>query len=385
MVIKSINLSQRALNELPSLQKGEPAEEYHSKTNSRIRIIVTHNGISLVTRFSCRGKRYYWKFGTFPEMKIPTFIKLAEQYISDVQSGEFDKGNNFTLHQVVNDVFMPYSKRHHRDPKNVKSRLKAVLSDLGDRKIGGIKPRDVTNFLNGLEGLSNATVNRYRSLISKIFSLAVDLEIVTKNPCSVTKKLPENSHRVRILSLPEIEVFWRFALLDSNMFQACSLLLSLITGIRIGNVISMKYSMISPDRSFVTLPITKSGKPQRVYLNGHAQQIIHKCSEVATNDYVFPSLVKDGQHISCPRTCLKRIQGVMLKEGCFEGHFNIHDLRRTFASFMLLATGDIRLAQQSLGHSHVTMTETYAIHSNPQLALATAQTAEVMLPSTLNF
>jgi integrase len=60
--------------------------------------------------------------------------------------------------------------------------------------------------------------------------------------------------------------------------------------------------------------------------------------------------------------------------------FTIHDLRRTFASYQLLSTSDIRLVQQSLGHSSVLVTERYAHHQSAQLITATAKTADAMLP-----
>lgn len=379
-----IDFNQKVFDTLLRPVKGEQAIEYRWIKNTRLRALVTHRQIRWIVRMSWKGKRYYESFGTYPEMKLAQFNQLAYQYIADVQSGAYQKGSRLTMQQFFDEDMVPYSRKHHRDQKNVMSRSKLVMKLLGRKRVAEVSRRDVQTFLtSSLEGRSNSTINRYQAFLSKLFSMAVDFEIISQNPCKGIKKLPENNIRERILSLAEVEAFHRIALLESNIFQARALLLSLMTGMRIGNVISLKYSMIASDLSSLTLPMTKSGKSQSIYLNAPAQQIIRQSSDLASSQFVFPSLVKKGQHLGSPRTCLVRIQTTMQKEGCFEGHFTIHDLRRTFSSYMLLATGDIRLAQQALGHSSLAVTTRYAHHQSPQLASASDKTVEVMFSNLL--
>lgn len=144
---------------------------------------------------------------------------------------------------------------------------------------------------------------------------------------------------------------------------------------------SLTRSMLVDDLSSALLPMTKSGKSQRIYFSEPAQRLIRKCLKVSFNDWVFPSLKNQGEHIAYPRACMERIQQAMKKEGCLEAPFTIHDLRRTYATQMLIATNDIRLAQQSLGHSNVNVTERYAYYQNNHLAQASQQTVEAMLPN----
>jgi site-specific recombinase XerD len=49
-----------------------------------------------------------------------------------------------------------------------------------------------------------------------------------------------------------------------------------------------------------------------------------------------------------------------------QGH-SIHSLRHTYATFLLRASGNLRLVQKQLGHSSVTITEVYADVMNPDL------------------
>lgn len=376
-----IEMTQKVLNALSRPEKGEQGVEYRWAKNSRLRLLVTATSKRWVVRLGWKGQRYYESFGTYPEMKFADFEKLAYQFIADVQSGAYRKGSRLTVQQFFNEVVVPYIQRHHRDHKTFVSRAKRVMAAMGNKRIADVTRRDVEKFLNSLSGLAPATVNRYQAFLSKLFSMAVEHDIIDKSPVKGVKKLIENNAKDRVLSAKEAESFCRHACADSNFIHAYALMLSLLTGMRIGNVMGLTRSMLADDLSSALLSITKSGKSQRVYFSEPAKRLIRKCLKVSFNEWVFPSLKNQGEHIAYPRACMERIQQAMKAEGCLDAPFTIHDLRRTYATQMLLATNDIRLAQQSLGHSNVNVTERYAYYQNTHLARASQQTVEAMLPN----
>ncbi|MEZ8067160.1 tyrosine-type recombinase/integrase [Vibrio sp. FF145] len=377
----SIEMTQKVLNVLPRPAKGEQGVEYRWAKNSRLRLLVTASSKRWIVRFGWKGQRYYESFGTYPEMKFADLEKLAYQFIADVQSGAYRKGSRLTVQQFFDEVLVPFSQRHHRDHKTFVSRSKRVMSAMGNKRITDVTRRDVEKCLHSLTGLSPATVNRYQAFLSKLFSMAVEHDIIDKSPVKGIKKLVENNQKDRVLSSKEMESFCRHACAEPNFIHAYALMLSLLTGMRVGNVISLSRSMLADDLSSALLPTTKSGKPQRIYLSEPAQRLIRKCLKVSFNDWVFPSLKNQGEHIAYPRACMDRIQQAMKVEGSLEAPFTIHDLRRTQATQMLHVTNDIRLVQQSLGHSNVNVTERYAYYQNTHLAQATQQTVEAMLPN----
>lgn len=379
---KLINLSATVLNSLPRPEKAEQGIEYRSAKNPRHRAIVYRSRITFAVRLCWQGKRYYQTFGTHPEMKVPTFIQLADQFISNVQSGAFKRGSHLTVQQFFEQHLIPYSQKHHRSHDSFMSRSTKALLLLGGFNINEVRRRDIQKCLDKLgTGLAPATINRYHAFYSKLFSYAVDLEVIDTNPCRGIKKLPESNIRDRVLTQSEIASFCDTALTDSSIFHSHALLLSLFTGIRIGNVITIKQGMIASDLSSIKLPMTKSGKSQRIYLNTHAKRVVTTCLSISENDYLFPSPVKPNSHIASPRACLARIKSIMTNSRTLTSDFTIHDLRRTFASYQLLSTSDIRLVQQSLGHSSVLVTERYAHHQSEQLITATTKTASAMFPS----
>lgn len=377
----SIEMTQKVLNALPRPEKGGQGVEYRWAKNSRLRLLVTASSKRWIVRFGWKGQRYYESFGTYPEMKFADFEKLAYQFIADVQSGAYRKGSRLTVQQFFDEVLVPFSRRHHRDHKTFLSRSKRVMTAMGSKRITDVTRRDVEKFLNSLTGLSNSTINRYHAFVSKLFSMAVEHDIIDKSPVKGIKKLVENNQKDRVLSSQEMESFCRHACAEPNFIHAYALMLSLLTGMRVGNVMGLTRSMLADDLSSALLPMTKSGKSQRIYFSEPAQRLVRKCLKVSFNDWVFPSLKNQGEHIAYPRACMDRIQQAMKAEGSLEAPFTIHDLRRTQATQMLHVTNDIRLVQQSLGHSNVNVTERYAYYQNTHLAQASQQTVEAMLPN----
>ena len=74
-------------------------------------------------------------------------------------------------------------------------------------------------------------------------------------------------------------------------------------------------------------------------------------------DFVFPSNSIAGKVI--PLNNLKRPFTKIIKEANIS-NFRPHDLRHTFATHAAILTKDIRMVQQSLGHTTLKMTQRYA-------------------------
>ena len=79
----------------------------------------------------------------------------------------------------------------------------------GNRQLADISRKEIQdNIMRIMERSSGATSNRHLSLITKVYSLAIELETFTgDNPCSKLKKFQESSGRERFLSKEEIKRF----------------------------------------------------------------------------------------------------------------------------------------------------------------------------------
>ncbi len=363
---------------LPILDGGRPTTyRREGYRNQYVTFSATMVSLSIAKTF--KNQRFKEVLGHWPEMSFQVFDKLARQRLSDIETGHHTKSGTVRIGDFFVDYVLPQMESHNRDIKSVKTRWRRIMSDFAHRPIGAVTRLEVEAFLVKLsKSVKGSTVNRHLSLLSRIFSAAVSLDIIVKNPCSGVKKWPENNIRQRVLSQTEMDLYVLEALkVDSP--QSRALLLSLFLGLRIGNVISMQRSMVNLSSKQLYLPMTKNGRGYTVLLNEPALFVIRQCLKTTTNDWLFPSFVNDGEHISYPRSCHDKLRQLVMHAFPDSPSFNIHDLRRTYASRLLTLTGDARLVQTSLFHQSMATTERYAFHQSSTLLQASQDTALSML------
>jgi len=146
-------------------------------------------------------------------------------------------------------------------------------------------------------------------------------------------------------------------------------LLSLYTGARRNNVLSMRWDELDFD-----LPRTKNGDWQIVPLTVEAQKVLEaRMSGQKPQGWVFPSK-ETGKHL----VEHKRGWRVRLKAAELE-NFRIHDLRRTLGSYMAMSNQSLKMIGAALGHKSSDATEIYARIANDALRSSMEQAQENML------
>ncbi len=335
---------------------------------------------SLLARVNYGGERFCKTFGEYGVMSIADFKQKAIEFKAQILSGDFQSGKCLTYGEFTTDTVIPDSLKNHRDHYNFILRAKACASQLGDFKLNEIDRFAIHKALAELDnGWSPATYNRHVAVISKTFSLAVEMGIIDSNPCFGFKKKIEDNIVTRKLEGAGIPSFIEIALADASVFFGHALVLALFTGMRIGNCCSITRSMISDDFTSIRLEMTKSGEPQVIYLSDRSQDIVRKCLDLSTNEFLFPSPVNLDTHIGRPIKCFNRIKAEMVSRGLMDGDLTIHDLRRTFSNCTYQATGDMNLVKEALGHHSIEVTKRRYVHTqNKKLIAAVQETADFM-------
>jgi integrase len=122
-----------------------------------------------------------------------------------------------------------------RDERNL---VLHVLPKWEDLDYAAIRRRDVIELIEGI--ISHGTpvlANRIQSLVSGIFSFAVDADLLDANPCTRLKKRGEEHAGDRVLTDPEIRLFWNMVVEAPASYETGQgLRLALLTGVRIGEV-----------------------------------------------------------------------------------------------------------------------------------------------------
>jgi len=206
--------------------------------------------------------------------------------------------------------------------------------------------------------VEKSTINRDMSCLKKMFTKAVEWEYLSANPALKIKQFPENDNsRSRILTVEEEKVL----LTDCVDHLKSMVILSLHTGMRRGEILSLRWGQIDLQNKQIRVENTKSGKPRYIPLNSTVfDMLVRLKASSGKHAYVFTNL-RTGK----PFTTIKTAFNAACRRAKIDG-LRFHDLRRTFATRILQRGADIETVKELLGHHSVLVTQRYT-HSNVEV------------------
>jgi integrase len=252
-----------------------------------------------------------------------------------------------------------YSKVNKRSWKDDFYRLRKCNDFFGDIYLHEVTPLEIEKFksVKLAEGLTKTSVNHYLKILKRLFNIAINWEYATDNPVRrVALYSEKDALKERILSKEE----------EARILQASAdhirpiLIVALNTGMRRGEILSLKWEQVDFQAKEIKILKTKSGKPRIVDINSLLLKALTNLKgEIKGSQYVFLN-PKTGK----PYTKLHR----SFKHACRRAdikNLRFHDLRHTFASRLIEKGVDIIRVKEILGHSSVKITERYT-HSNQE-------------------
>ena len=178
---------------------------------------------------------------------------------------------------------------------------------------------------------------------------------VDDNPCRKVSKPKEPRGRVRFLDENE-----RVRLLQVCRESPCPLLypltvLAISTGMRRGEMMSLRWPQVDLVRGVITLHETKNGDRRAVPLTGHALGELRTLSKTRRHDtdLLFPGSVI-GKSIDMTSAWRKAVAKAELDD------FRFHDLRHTTASYLAQGGATLLEIAAVLGHKTLAMVKRYA-------------------------
>jgi len=252
--------------------------------------------------------------------------------------------------------YMEYAKGNKRSWLRDQQMLKHLAGFCGsERQIGEIVAADIEGYkLHRRKEVSGSTVNRELALLKRMFNLAIDWDLyLGSNPVRKVKFFQEINTGFRVLSKEEEKKF----LASATPYIQDIALFALNTGLRIGEILSLKWEGVDLEKGLLTVFAEKTHKIRPVPINSEARRVLEFWTLGRKNEFVFYN-----HETGKPFVDLKTGFALACRKAEIEG-VTWHTLRHTFASRLLDRGVDIVTVQQLLGHSTVIVTMRYT-HTN---------------------
>lgn len=201
------------------------------------------------------------------------------------------------------------------------------------------------------------------------------LEYISAFDLSIKYPKVTSTNSIEILTSNEISKIVTFVR-NSNDTRDLGILISLLTGMRIGEISALKYS----DICFKTSTISISRTLQRIYTKKEKTKIIETTPKTNSSIRTIPlskelkDMIRNKNYVSTdyvlsissipvePRLLRKRFDSVLSKSKI--KHYKFHSLRHTFATKCIEAKIDYKTISVLLGHSNINTTLNLYVHPN---------------------
>jgi len=330
------------------------------------------------------GKTCHQKVGRTTDIDLVDARKKAKQLKAEIELGANPRGEAKTQKEVLTfdtffvDHYLPYVKPRkrswRRDDELYTLRIKAVF---GNRRLNQITRQQIQTFHTQLLGmdLAPATCDHHIKLLKHALNLAIDWGLLNeKNPAARVPLFNRDNKVEHYVDATELERLMQVLRTDENR-PVCQIAMFLLsTGARLNEALSATWTQIDKENRVwrISAINSKSKRMRSVPLNDSALDVLAQLDTDGKFDHVFIN-----KETKKPYTTIAKVWE-RLRGAAGLPHLRLHDLRHSYASFLVNSGRTLYEVQQILGHSDSKVTERYA-HLSSKTLQAAANSASVMI------
>jgi integrase len=281
------------------------------------------------------------------------------------------------VESFIYESFLPFIKTYKRSWDTDLSLLKNhVVPAFGRLYMDEVEKRHIIDFIaKQLETHKPGSVNRVIILLRYIYNCAIRWEVagIKKNPTQGIPLLEENNKKERFLSKEEAEKLLEATRNSPNKMLQYIIPMLILTGARKNEVIHAKWEDFNFEQKVWRIPISKSGKARYVPISAGVEQLLANVPVYEGCDLVFPNPKTLKPYVSFFYAWDTVRKSVGLED------VRVHDLRHSFASFLVNAGRSLYEVQNILGHTQIKTTQRYA-HLSQESLISAANAAARAVP-----
>jgi integrase len=312
---------------------------------------------------SINGRPERIKIGRFPAVALARAKRQWKKLQGRIANGENpnqdrrDHRAEPILGQFFDDSYLVrYAMIQKKSWQQDVRLFKNHLSPLADKRLSEITDAQVSLLHREIGNKSGQYVaNRVVMLLSAVYNKARKWKVYSgDNPASCVELFREEARGI-YLSKDEIRSLMESVLAEKDDGFLAFVQLCLLTGVRSGNIYSMRWDQLSDglDRWDIPRENTKNKKAHVVQLTDQASGILRSLSAGTQSEFVFHA----GDSVQCGRRFRYLFSKATKKAGL---KCRIHDLRHTTASQLVSSGVSLAITQEILGHLNYRSTLRYA-------------------------
>ena len=318
-------------------------------------------------------------------------IKKLREAQRELEQGILPTGPDQTLKQYIEYWLEEVHKPTIRLSSYVKYRKiinSYIIPILGDMKLQKLTPQHINSFYRQKEkdGLQSSTINTIHGVLHRALDNAVKWGYIARNVCDSVSPPRIVKHEIKPLTMEQAS-----KLLEVARGQRLEMLLTLAltTGMRRGELLALRWSDVDLESGNIQVRRTVDIIPKHGYVENepktarsrrmivlapfavdmlkqhHVQQLELRLK--AGSNWQEKNLVFTGLHGSYlnPNHLPEMMEKVLTEAGL--PHIRFHDLRHSAATLLLSMGVHLKVVQEILGHSNISMTADTYSHVLPSM------------------
>jgi integrase len=313
-----------------------------------------------------RGREHQFKIGPADAISLEQARARAKEIRARAILGQDPQAERRALREIPNlrdfvrDQYLPFARSNKRSWNTDETILRLhILPTLGSVPLDKILPTMVAELVERLhaKGYATGTTNRVIVLLRFVFNLARKWNVPgTSNNATEGLALHPEKYHERFLSSEEVSRLLLSLNVDENKTAADAIRLLLFTGARRNEITQARWDYVDWEKRTLLVPLSKSGRPRRISLNEPAVALLRslRFGAETASVFIFPSPVtgRPSSSLFFPWDRVRKRAG--LKD------VRLHDLRHSYASFLVNQGVSLYVVQGLLGHQNAKTTQRYA-------------------------
>ena len=298
-------------------------------------------------KFIYQGVQYHKCFKEASYDEVIGYECVAK---SELRKSNYDIAqdkHNYTLSQIIED-YKAYRGNNYSRPKEFDYVVDKFYQLTGNKIAEQITLADIERYRTyRKDKVKNSTINREVDNIKRIFSLAYENKKIRNNPCLNLKKLKIENPNKRFLTKEEEKKLLEV----SNPTLRAMIILALNTGMRVGEILNLKWEHVFMKQKYLVALNPKNGKPRKLLVNKKLEIILQNTPKIG--EYVFTNPTTKTKYTDIKKSFSRAVKRAKIP------HITFHELRHTVASRLNEQGVDILTIKEILDHSNVATTQLY--------------------------